>query len=390
MLQIGPNTSKSKRDRKAVRTFGNEFEKSSGVLTLDFYEDDPMGWTTLKYTKPQINAAGRVLAAESPSPSDYNGALEVLNNLRASHSFALNTFQMRLRTQAREVTKGAFVAQRLKRVSSIVLKLRRYPNMELARMQGIGGCRAIVDSEANVNKLLTAYSNGKLKHEQVKVTDYIKNPKESGYRSIHLIYKYHSDRNADHNGRLIEIQLRSQLQHAWATAVETVGTFLDQSLKSSLGSQDWLNFFKLMGSAFATMEKTPLVPGVTTDGELLLEQIREATKALQVQPILSAYGQALNIAGQDNVPANAHWFLLSLSPSGQHLTANDLVVYAYPKDKLNEANAYYLEIEKKQKAIPGAQAVLVAVDSLSALRRSYPNYFLDTQFFLSSLNKFIG
>ena len=43
----------------------------------------------------------------------------------------------------------------------------------------------------------------------------------SGYRGVHLIYRYNSDRKTEYNTLLIEMQLRSQLQHAWATAVET-------------------------------------------------------------------------------------------------------------------------------------------------------------------------
>jgi hypothetical protein len=46
-----------------------------------------------------------------------------------------------------------------------------------------------------------------------------------------------------------------------------------------------------------------------------------------------------------------------------------------------------LQIEKT--LAPGAQAVLVAVESLSALKKSYPNYFLDTQVFTMALGKVI-
>jgi uncharacterized protein YbgA (DUF1722 family) len=69
-------------------------------------------------------------------------------------------------------------------------------------------------------------------------------------------------------------------------------------------------------------------------------------------------------------------------PAQSHLS-----VYGYRKQELEQATAHYLEIEKSQANLPGAQTVLVAVDSLSALKRAYPNYFLDTQVFLSSLAK---
>ena len=56
---------------------------------------------------------------------------------------------------------------------------------------------------------------------------------------------------------MIELQIRTRLQHAWATAVETMGIFIDHSLKSSQGPQDWLDFFSLVGNAFAYIEGSP-------------------------------------------------------------------------------------------------------------------------------------
>lgn len=39
-----------------------------------------------------------------------------------------------------------------------------------------------------------------------------------------------------------------------------MGTFLGQALKSRQGSQDWLDFFALVSSAFSYIEKTPQIP----------------------------------------------------------------------------------------------------------------------------------
>ena len=52
-------------------------------------------------------------------------------------------------------------------------------------------------------------------------TDYVRKPKTSGYRGIHLVYRYHNDRKTIYNGLQIEPQLRTRRQHAWATAVDT-------------------------------------------------------------------------------------------------------------------------------------------------------------------------
>jgi ppGpp synthetase/RelA/SpoT-type nucleotidyltranferase len=107
--------------------------------------------------------------------------------------------------------------------------------MELARMQDIGGLRAVVSSLKKARDLEQNYRNSSFKHELVGQRDYIARPSPSGYRSVHLIYRYRNDRAPDYNGLLIELQIGTRLQHAWATAVETMGTFLSYALKSSEG-----------------------------------------------------------------------------------------------------------------------------------------------------------
>ena len=54
------------------------------------------------------------------------------------------------------------------------------------------------------------------------------------------------------------------MQHVWATAVETMGTFLGQALKSRQGDQEWIDFFAIVSSVFAYKEERPLVPRFAT------------------------------------------------------------------------------------------------------------------------------
>ena len=103
----------------------------------------------------------------------------------------------------------------------------------------------------------------------------ISNPKADGYRSFHLVSKYRSnlpDKQV-YDGLRIEIQIRSQLQHAWATAVETISTFTDQALKSGLGDDRWKRFFALMGSLMALREGCPIVPNTPTEKKELIKEI---------------------------------------------------------------------------------------------------------------------
>lgn len=221
-----------------------------------------MHWAVPGHKKKRVNWAGQMLLAVPPHynwdsvdeneeydawAQEYLAALDIIGNWRSSHNFPLNTFHIGLKKRAKIIDLAAITAQRTKRLASIELKLTRFPTMTLSQMQDIGGCRAIVQTASDVAKRCESYSESDLKHTLAQSDNYIDAPKESGYRGVHLIYKYHSDRRHEYNSLKIEMQLRSRFQHAWATAVETVGAFVKQALKSSLGEQEWLRFFSLMG-----------------------------------------------------------------------------------------------------------------------------------------------
>lgn len=342
-----------------------------------------MGWTVPLHKKAQVDRAGRVFADGNAGPELLDQALDVINNWRSSHSFPLNTFQVTLRRNARAVDPKALVAQRIKRLSSIHHKLSRFQSMQLSQMQDIGGCRAVLKDVQRVKALGAAYRGSSIKHILAREYDYIKNPKPSGYRSLHLVYRYQSDKKTTYNGLQIEMQVRSQLQHAWATAVETVGTFLQQALKSSQGQDEWLRFFSLMGSALALREGTPLVPGTPSNQKELVRELKSIARTLQVQHKLESYGRAVQTLQGGS--GTAHYYLLALEP-----TAGTVTVTGFDKSQLEQATQYYVDVEKSLSGKPGAEAVLVSVESIDSLRRAYPNYFLDTRKFIETVKEAIA
>jgi len=185
-----------------------------------------------KYTKGAVNRAGITLISDDSDKHDE--VKRILDNWRACHIAPLNSFQTSLRGRLKKIDGKALVSQRLKRTPSILSKIQRNPGMNLARMQDIGGIRAVVGNMRKVRELEQGYKKGTKAFSIVRGgKDYINSPKSSGYRSIHQIFKCK-------NGFSIELQIRTQIQHAWATAVETMGTFLDHSLKSSEGPDEWL------------------------------------------------------------------------------------------------------------------------------------------------------
>jgi ppGpp synthetase/RelA/SpoT-type nucleotidyltranferase len=166
-----------------------------------------MAWTRPQYERQVINKAARTVLEGDSSTDEYWNALTIVNNWRSSHSFPLNTMQVGLRAKATQIDGTALVAQRIKRLASITAKLERFPEMKLTQMQDLGGCRAVVSSVKAVNRLFESYRQGKHKHKLNHVDDYIASPKPSGYRGVHLIYKYYSDRNDTYNDLKIEVQL---------------------------------------------------------------------------------------------------------------------------------------------------------------------------------------
>ena len=253
--------------------------------------------------------------------------------------------------------------------------------MQLARMQDVGGLRAVVDSVSQVRKLQGIYCDGGLVHKLVGIDDYIDRPKASGYRSLHLIYRYKNLGAPAFDGLSLELQFRTRLQHAWATAVETIGTFLNQALKSSEGPAEWLDYFKVVSSAFALMEKCPVAAQhADWEPERIYKAVAATGAKLDVKRKLDAFAVAANAISSKSGGGNFHLIVLDA-------VERTVSVSSFGKQRLEEANAAYANAERVAAQHPDMQTVLVATSSIEALRRAFPNYFLDTKQFLSALAK---
>lgn len=346
-----------------------------------------MAWVRRLHTKSEIDRAGQALVpwwVDYPDvelPADVLGqGFTIIQNWRTSHSFPLNTFQVNLRKRARKVDSDALVAQRLKRFSSVMNKLARQPKMKLSQMQDLGGCRAIVRDVNAVDELFNSYrGTGDDLFEaasSLKCYDYIRNPKPDGYRGVHVVGRYNARFASQQSwtGQRIEIQLRSRLQHAFATAVETVTTFTRAPLKFGAGPEEWRRFFSLTGSVFAVREDTALVPGTPQNEGELLRELREATKMLKVRQRLRGWSNALKRLPRKRVK-KFRWLLLVLD-----VDANTINVTGF--EKAREAAATLAQIEKR----PELDAVLVWVEWARDLRAAYPNYYADTSEFIDALD----
>jgi hypothetical protein len=316
----------------------------------------------------------------TPEPENLNYAWGVIENWRTSHGLPLNVFQAGLRSRAKRVDEEFIVAQRMKRISSVMNKLHREPTMKLSQMQDLGGCRVILPDINAVDTLYGMYRGDEplLSGEgSLKCHDYIRGPKDDGYRGIHIVGRYcpRIKSREPWNGHRIEIQLRSRLQHAFATTVETVTTFTREPLKFGAGPAKWRRFFALMGSALALREATPLVRGTPTDATELVRELREVTRTLKVRQRLQGWTDAVRALPRKNVEG-FKWLLLVLN-----LDQNTVKVRGYSNRR--EASKVIAEIEQSKNE--DLDAVLVWVRSVSDLRAAYPNYYADTREFIEAL-----
>jgi putative GTP pyrophosphokinase len=344
-----------------------------------------MTWPTPNHSKEQINKAGRILADGIKAPEQLDidqffWEFNVVNNWWSCHGYPINTFQSTLRQKLQTIEPNAIVAQRLKRMPSIIAKLRRFNSMRLARMQDIGGLRAVVSNLTKVRSLESHYDNRRLKHELVVFRDYTTSPKSSGYRSIHRIYKYKNSRAPEYNEIFVELQIRTRLQHAWATAVETMGTFLNHALKSSEGPETWLDFFSLTSSAFAHLEETSPVPGYENLApKETFSALIEKAHTLDVREKLLAFSVAVKRVYADRGSGKYH--LIILNPNERRVT-----IRTYSQSNLDAASQEYSEAEREIANGKPMQAVLVSDGPIKELRHAYPNYFLDTREFIRKLD----
>lgn len=326
-------------------------------------------WTKLEYSRTKVINAGKTVKKTDATRSEMDEALKVVDNWRAAHAFPLHIVYMHLRRMAEERT-DIIVAERLKRLDSIINKLKREATMNLWTMQDLGGCRFIVPTIEEVYKYSGDFKTSRIRHLRRNEIDYIQDPKVSGYRSLHLVYEYHSDKKEEYNrNHLIEIQFRTHLQHIWATAVETMGLFTKQAIKAGKGSADVNRFFVLTSSLIAIKENTPIVPNTVDRTDDLVSEIKKINDKHNYLEKLSAIRVAVD--SKESQLKKQGYYILVLNYNSRMLR----IIYFKPSES-KEASEVYQQIETTE-AESKNDAVLVRVASFKQLRSAYPNYFSD-------------
>lgn len=331
-----------------------------------------------KYSKGRVDRAGQRIGTPAATPDDF----AVLENWRASHANILNTFKTILYNRAKGM--DVQIAQRLKRRPTIIDKLTREPDMHLSRMHDIAGCRVIVNSLEDLEDFRRRVHEARFDHKRRGVEgdrwNYISRPKQSGYRGVHDVYTYHVEpkkgiarEKQPWNGMLVEIQYRTTIQHAWATAVELAGLVTQNDPKFDRGNPDFIEFFRLSSEILARAFED----SASCCFDLGNEELIASFQALEAKThILRLFSE------------------LQKSRGGVQLTGASILIFHYQTDlfgreqlevkKFDSVNAAIQEYNRlEQELAERADIVLVGSRSGEAIKSAYRNYFSDAEEFIS-------
>ncbi len=359
--------------------------------------------TIMTFSKKDVIRAGVSLASDELVHDDdsFQKTMDILTYWRDSHIQSLNNAHKLLNTFIHKVDKNVFVAKRLKRFDSIKKKLQRFEQMQLKNMQDIGGIRVVATTLEHVDSIFKIlaqescfYNNGQF----IKFDNYIDQPKDDGYRCLHIVGRFN---NNDGDERKIEFQLRTKLQHSWATSLEIVDIFTGQNLKGNSGFLNYQTFFKSVSEQFQVMENLQgfkdddkeaflkqylnsvvSSPAVIKQCYMITEFLNRKIGTNSIENQLKYYcetAKKINIDLSSGAYSDGY-VLIQLDTSTQKISYE-----FFPKAIHSEASLKYIYYEKLFSKEEKLIVTLLSTDAVGGLKQAYPNYFADSEFFLAHI-----
>ncbi len=377
-------------------------------------------------SRKQANAAGEILKElrDQQNSEEYGKQISILNTWRHQHEEPAQIFFKKLVGIINKYP-NAMATYRLKRKESILKKLyRSNGNFELGAMDDIAGCRVIVNSVSEVYEVYNEILNlKKAKEIDIKKTkDYIKNPEESGYRSLHIIVKQTLTQEDIDRQYRIELQIRTKLQHYWSTAVEAMSEidnveYKDPTLisKGNIRIQSCLQFFKVISELFDCCENDD---ARSKSKEKFVNSVRTNDNFKEIIEDLKAARNSVTINMQKNSAQGGEGlYLLELSRETQELTIHSYTMDCVEKaitnynskensSISNKANKIQYDTEIDSGSVnkdltvekPDAQTsyitsinrVLIYAKNKDQLGDTYPNYLYNIEKFIEKVEELIN
>ena len=161
---------------------------------------------SMEYTNSQVDSWKEVILIYNSALKEIGTKLEILND-EFQHVHRYNPIE--------------HIKSRIKTSESIVKKLKKHgyestiENM-VKYVNDIAGIRVICSFTSDIYRIAEMISN-QSDIKIISIKDYIKHPKESGYKSYHMLVSvpiFLSDRNVNAN---VEIQIRTVAMDFWAS-----------------------------------------------------------------------------------------------------------------------------------------------------------------------------
>lgn len=254
--------------------------------------------------------------------------------------------------------------------------------MPLHAMHDIAGIRLIFDSQPDLYRIREGLREARFKHERLNDPDkydYIKTAKSTGYRGVHDAYSYSVDREPGSawNGLKIEVQFRTRVQHAWATAVEVADLITSNRIKFNDAKAEHLEYFRLASEILARAhEGQSSCLGHLNDGQLVW-QFQELENDIGLLRTFANLRQAES--RKRSVRQNT---LLIFRFDSQDV-AGKLEIRTF--ENINKAIEEYDRLEKELGEL--ADIVLVKGESEEGIRDVFRNYFSDARDFVDLMKR---
>ena len=319
------------------------------------------------------------------------------DNFREAHNIIIKLFTIELKKV--NFSKQHLTASRNKRIETIISKLCRPEKPKLDRIHDIAGTRIIFENIKSLEDYIDILENTELVNFKEKINEdknrynYIKNPKSDGYRSIHKVFYYSSnipystlnEKSFNLENKKIELQLRTRLQHIWATTVEIYDIINKSNIKTGthnkLETKEGL-FFKKCSLVFEGIE--------SNDVEKIKININEIFRDKDLMEIynrLKGIKNIKNIQLPKTLGSDEVFILITDLNKGKTTFFTTDPIEKNDKQDTFLINASYRRLEEKN--TKGEYILLLlTLGDIKKLKNVYPNYFLNTNKFISILKKY--